>query len=81
EQIIRDINLTKAKLDLSWNKYREGDFQISYNLINEIDNEIADIGNRIDRCALRSPAPQFMLILIAFVLAIIVTLYNRSRRK
>ena len=49
EQILVDLNLTKTKLDFSWEKYRAGDFQTSYDSINKIDDEIEDIDKRIER--------------------------------
>ena len=49
EQILVDLNLTKTKLDYSWKKYRDGDFQASYDSINKIDHEIEDIDKRIER--------------------------------
>ena len=49
KQILVDLNLTKTKLDFSWEKYRDGDFQASYDTINNIDDEIEDIDKRIER--------------------------------
>lgn len=49
ERILSDINATKNKTDEAWNLYRNGRYEESYEFIVQINADIYDIKERIDR--------------------------------
>lgn len=84
DQIMFDINLTKTTLDDARIRYLNGDFQISYNLIKDIDKEIMDIEQRIDRCRIISiPRKEndIPLIVVLIIIVILSMSHRRHRKK
>ncbi len=83
EQIMVDINITRAKLNESWSEYRKGDYQISYNVIKDIDKNITDIEEQIQRCNLFPPPSRVndIPLIIVFLLIVILSILSKRRQK
>ena len=83
DQIMLDINLTKTTLDDARIRYLNGDFQISYNLIKDIDKEIMDIEQRIDRCRIISiPRKENDIpLIVVLIIIVILSMFHRRHRK
>ncbi len=49
ERILSDVNITKNKADEAWGLYRNGRYEETYEFIVQINTDISDIKERLDR--------------------------------
>ena len=77
ERVLSDINVTKNKVDEAWDLYRNGEHKKTYEFIIQINTDISDIKERLDRIEIlisgaAAPVP-WSLIIIVFIITLIIT--------
>jgi hypothetical protein len=76
ERILSDINVTKNKTDEAWDFYRNGKYEETYEFILQINADISDIKERLDRIEIFGPqergAAPMVWSLISMILAVII---------
>ena len=58
ERILSDINITKNKSDEAWALYREGKYERAYEFIPQINVDIKEIKEKLDRTEFLMPTPE-----------------------
>ena len=57
ERILSDINITKNKSDEAWDFFRNGEYEKTYEFIPQINADISDIKEKLDRIEILMPTP------------------------
>lgn len=73
ERILSDINITMNKSDEAWFFFRNGEYKETYESILQINADISDIKERLDRIEILIPAAvSWSLIIIVFIITLII---------
>ena len=87
ERILSDINVTKNKTDEAWYFYRNGKYEEAYEFILQINADISDIKERIDRIKILRPGEgaqmtwSLILMIIALIIIISAGAYYYTKKK
>ena len=90
ERILSDITVTNDKTDIAWDFYRNGKYEEAYEFILQINADISDIEERLDRIEIFSIPIMArhvtmiwlpILMILALGLIIIITYYYAKKKR